>query len=87
MQGELIIYDPDDNYSYPRMKLGDGNTLINDLPFLYEDRLDRFYDNVNKTNLLAYHNPNCVDIEYTNNNGGWKIDLRDENNNIIPHTG
>lgn len=32
-QGEIIIYDVDDNYSYPRFKIGDGLTLVNDLPF------------------------------------------------------
>lgn len=33
LAGELIIYDPDDNYSYERFKIGDGETLINNLPF------------------------------------------------------
>lgn len=32
-QGELIIYDVDDKYNYERMKIGDGISLINDLPF------------------------------------------------------
>lgn len=32
-QGELIIYDVDNNYNYERMKIGDGKTLVNDLPF------------------------------------------------------
>lgn len=31
--GELIIYDPDENFAYARFKFGDGVTLINDLPF------------------------------------------------------
>lgn len=31
--GELIIYDIDDNYSYPRFKVGDGETNVNKLPF------------------------------------------------------
>lgn len=31
--GELIIYDTDDNYSYPRFKVGDGATNVNKLPF------------------------------------------------------
>lgn len=41
LQGELIVYDPDDNYSYPRFKFGDGvvvdgsivGTPVTDLPF------------------------------------------------------
>ncbi len=37
--GELIIYDKDDSYSYERFKIGDGVTLINDLPFALNPRL------------------------------------------------
>ena len=32
-KGELIIYDTDDTHSEPRLKIGDGKTLVNDLPF------------------------------------------------------
>lgn len=31
--GEIIIFAPDDQYSCARMKIGDGNTLLTDLPF------------------------------------------------------
>ena len=31
--GEIIVYDADANYSIPRIKVGDGETLINELPF------------------------------------------------------
>lgn len=31
--GELIIYSPDEKYSSPRFKVGDGNTLLSHLPF------------------------------------------------------
>ena len=34
LQGEFIIYDPDENYSYPRVKVGDGVLDINSLPFI-----------------------------------------------------
>jgi hypothetical protein len=33
-QGEIIIYDIDDNYNYTRIKIGDGKTLVNLLPFM-----------------------------------------------------
>ena len=33
-QGELIVYDVDEKYSYERFKIGDGASLIVDLPFL-----------------------------------------------------
>lgn len=35
--GELIIYDVDSNHSTPRVKVGDGSTLVADLPFSVEN--------------------------------------------------
>ena len=32
-QGQLIIYDIDDTHDYERIKIGDGTTNVNDLPF------------------------------------------------------
>ena len=32
-QGEIIVYDIDDDYSYERIKIGDGVQNVNDLPF------------------------------------------------------
>lgn len=34
--GEIIVYDRDENYNYERFKIGDGVTLVNDLPFVDE---------------------------------------------------
>ena len=35
-QGEIIVYDIDDNYNYERFKIGDGVTPVNELPFTNE---------------------------------------------------
>lgn len=35
-QGEMIIYDIDDDYDYERIKIGDGTTLVSSLPFVNE---------------------------------------------------
>lgn len=35
-QGELIVYDIDSIYTYERMKIGDGVTNVNALPFVVE---------------------------------------------------
>lgn len=43
-QGELIVYDVDDNYSYERIKIGDGVQNVNNLPFV---------DDALKTELIA----------------------------------
>lgn len=32
-QGELIVYDIDDTHTYERFKIGDGKTLVSELPF------------------------------------------------------
>ena len=37
LAGEIIVYDPDENYDYPRIKIGNGETNINSLPFITED--------------------------------------------------
>lgn len=43
-QGELIVYDIDDNYNYERIKIGDGVQNVNVLPFV---------DDALRTELLA----------------------------------
>lgn len=36
LKGEIIIYDPDTNYDYPRIKVGDGKTNVISLKFVTE---------------------------------------------------
>lgn len=36
MKGELIVYDVDATHDYERIKMGDGATLVNELPFIFE---------------------------------------------------
>lgn len=35
--GEIVIYDCDENYNYERVKIGDGKTKVNSLPFFSGD--------------------------------------------------
>lgn len=37
LASEIVVYDPDENYDYPRIKIGDGKTNINALPFVTKD--------------------------------------------------
>ena len=37
--GELILYDPDETYSYTRFKVGDGIKVAKDLPFVMIDTM------------------------------------------------
>lgn len=38
-KSEIIVYDKDDNYNYPRVKIGDGVTNIVALPFIDDNTL------------------------------------------------
>lgn len=40
-QGELIVYDKDSNYNYERVKVGDGATNVNNLPFIDDNKVDK----------------------------------------------
>ena len=37
LKGEIIIYDADEEYTYQRLKIGDGVSNVNELPFSIED--------------------------------------------------
>ena len=39
LAGEFIVYDADENNSTPRIKIGDGETQINDLPFVDKGKM------------------------------------------------
>lgn len=40
LEGEIIIYDPDENNSSSRIKIGDGKTKVNDLLFAENIKID-----------------------------------------------
>ena len=40
--GEIIIYDTDETHYYCRIKIGDGSTLINNLPFSTEEEIKSY---------------------------------------------
>lgn len=39
-KGEIIVYDIDDIHNYERMKIGDGETFVVNLPFVYDNVTD-----------------------------------------------
>lgn len=45
LQGELIIFDPDRQHRYARIKIGDGTTKLRLLPFLIDPAVDEFLNN------------------------------------------
>ena len=45
MQGEFIIFDPDKQHKYARLKIGDGITKLSTLPFFIDSTVDDFIAN------------------------------------------
>lgn len=46
MKGEIVVYDTDDTYAYERIKIGDGVTEVNQLPFNIEVITDSEIDTI-----------------------------------------
>ena len=40
MAGEFVIYAPDEYYAYARLKVGDGNTPLVELPFFTDESIN-----------------------------------------------
>ena len=47
--GEIIVYDADVNYTYQRIKIGDGVTSVINLPFLISSAIDDIFGNSSAT--------------------------------------
>ena len=65
LQGELIIYSADETHPFCRLKVGDGITNVNDLPFIDAQSIG---GNIIEINTTAYWNskltyvPNLGDV-------------------------
>ena len=59
--GELIVYDPDSSHTDARLKIGDGQTLVNDLPFATVDTIS-WNDLVDKPTFVSTVNGVGPDI-------------------------
>ena len=44
--GELIIFDPDQQYDYARIKIGDGSTKLQDIPFFVGQITNNFVPSI-----------------------------------------
>lgn len=49
LNGEMIIYDADEKYSYPRIKFGDGINFLKDLPFVVD--VEAIYKKIDSVSL------------------------------------
>lgn len=80
LKGELIIYDIDENYTYERFKIGDGATLVNNLPFALENNVSIGSDNT----ILA---DNSFSAGFNNIAGGKAFKIVAEPTGIVGETG
>lgn len=64
MAGEVIIYDADQNYSYPRIKIGDGNNFVNDLPFAAKENIPTELPNPNSLTIngIEYDGSTAIEL-------------------------
>ena len=69
--GEKVLYDPDENHSYTRIKYGDGKTIVKELPFSGIDMLNiensenggiqqSGQNNINHTNGVTFGGGNII---------------------------
>lgn len=47
--GEIIIYDVDSTYTYPRIKVGDGVNTVTNLPFMNDEITNEQIDSIIET--------------------------------------
>ena len=77
-QGEIIVYDIDENHTYQRFKIGDGNSNVNILPFSGEG--EKIYkQNDEPTNVEDGTLWIDLDQDEASSNGGLSMELLWEN--------
>ena len=52
LDGEVIIYDPDDSSSLPRFKVGNGTATASQLPFIESESFSRDYNDLINTPVI-----------------------------------
>lgn len=60
--GELIVYDVDENYSYPRIKIGNGSQNVNNLNFVDSSNF-KMCSIIGKATMKAEEDVHIVNIE------------------------
>ena len=91
--GEIIVYDPDSNYSYARVKVGNGTTKVTSLPFIdnaIKTAQTNLSDTVNsvKNNSITALSASGRNITYTKGDGTTgTITTQDNNTTYSAGTG
>lgn len=64
MNGEIIIYDKDNNYSYNRFKIGDGITPINNLDFISKGIGEDLGNNIDFIQMILNNLPKAEGVGF-----------------------
>jgi hypothetical protein len=51
LAGEIVIYDIDETHSVPRVKIGDGNAFLIDLPFTTDNVVNQLLEHTEDSYL------------------------------------
>ena len=64
-EGEVIIYSADDTHPFSRLKVGDGNTTVINLPFIDSNSVNSFYlaDGTSMFPGVGEENMNYIDVQ------------------------
>lgn len=69
LKGEVIIYNEDSTHDYKRVKVGDGKTLVSNLPFLNAELEAKISDLTTRLSALeAFLNEDGCKIVLVKNN-------------------
>ena len=63
-EGEIVVYDTDDNFAYPRFKIGDGITTIGELPFSVEVAAQPMLDSLTAADVKALAEENYYGLVF-----------------------
>lgn len=89
-KSEIIVYDKDDNYDYPRIKIGDGVTTVVALPFIDDNTLTRINNlQTEVDNVKASTSDEAINTKVNTaiqDIGALSVDLNNADSGAIPYT-
>ena len=89
-KSEIIVYDKDDNYNYPRVKIGDGVTTVVALPFIDDNTLTSVSNlQTEVNNVKASTSDEAINTKINNaiqDIGALTIDLNSAESGTAPFT-
>lgn len=80
--GEVIIYDPDANHTTSRIKIGDGTTVVANLPFVQQGFIDSELSNTSEN--AVQNKVIKVEIDKKQDNLGLKSEVNTDDITISP---